>query len=161
MKKYVTINRKEKTANILLLNIFLYAKSDFILFDFTMKSLPIIVFHFCCRMLEDSISFQLSILESLKRKKWKFRSRKKNWSAKCQSMTLLALIFKSSIYVIKNGKSKIRKQKLWFLIYSPFTLISTLVFHFHQLHFKNKILSQIANMYDGYRHKITKRLFKK
>ena len=41
MKKCVTINNKEKTANIL--NIFLYTKSDFIVFDFAMKSLPIIV----------------------------------------------------------------------------------------------------------------------
>ena len=37
----VAINSKENTANILLLNIFLYNKSDFIVFDFTKKSLPI------------------------------------------------------------------------------------------------------------------------
>ena len=42
VKKYVAVNNKENTANILLLNIFLYTKSDFIVFDFTMKSLPII-----------------------------------------------------------------------------------------------------------------------
>ena len=46
VKKYVAVNNKENTANILLLNIFLYTKSDFIVFDFTMKSLPIIVFYF-------------------------------------------------------------------------------------------------------------------
>ena len=46
VKKYVTINDKENTANILLLNMFLYTKSDFIVFDFTMKLLPIIVFYF-------------------------------------------------------------------------------------------------------------------
>ena len=46
MKKYVTTNNKKNAANILLLNIFLYSKSDFIVFDFTMKSLPIIVFYF-------------------------------------------------------------------------------------------------------------------
>ena len=44
--KNVTINNKGNTANILLLNILLYAKSDFIIFDFTKKSLPIIVFYF-------------------------------------------------------------------------------------------------------------------
>ena len=45
VKKYVTINNKENT--VLLLNIFLYTKSDFIVFDFTMKWLPIVVFYFC------------------------------------------------------------------------------------------------------------------
>ena len=45
-------------------------------------------------------------------------------------------------------------------IYSSFTLISTLIFHFHHLHFKNKILSRIANIYDDYWHKLTKK-FKK
>ena len=69
MKKYVTINNKENTANILLLNIFLYTKSDFIVFDFTKKSLPIIVFYFRWRMLEDSLTFQLSSLAPLKGKK--------------------------------------------------------------------------------------------
>ena len=44
--KNVTTNNKENTANILLLNIFLYTKSDFIVFDFAKKSLPIIVFLF-------------------------------------------------------------------------------------------------------------------
>ena len=77
MKKYVTINDKENTANILLLNIFLYTKSDFIVFDFTKKSLPIIVFYFRWRMLEDSLTFQLSSLAPLKEKKWKLRSLKK------------------------------------------------------------------------------------
>ena len=59
MKKYVAVNNKENTANILLLNIFLYTKSDFIVFDFTMKLLPIIVFYFGWRMLENSLTFQL------------------------------------------------------------------------------------------------------
>ena len=36
-----------------------------------------------------------------------------------QSMTLLALIFKSSVYVIKIVKTKIRKQKLQLLLYIP------------------------------------------
>ena len=43
VKKYVTINDKENTANILLSNIFLYTISDFSVFDFPMKSLPVIV----------------------------------------------------------------------------------------------------------------------
>ena len=45
--------------------------------------------------------------------------RKKERSAKRQSMTLLALILKSSMYVLKIVKTKIRKQKLWFLLYIP------------------------------------------
>ena len=77
MKKYVTINNKENTANILLLNIFLYTKSDFIVFDFTRKSLPIIGFYFRWGMLEDSLTFQLSNLAPLKGKKRKLRSPKK------------------------------------------------------------------------------------
>ena len=44
--KNVAIDNKENTANILLLNIFLYAKFDLIVFDFTKKSLSIIVFNF-------------------------------------------------------------------------------------------------------------------
>ena len=75
--KNVTINNKENTANILLLNLFLYTKSDFIVFDFTMKSLPIIVLYFRCRMLEDSLTFQLSSVASLKEKQRKLRSLKK------------------------------------------------------------------------------------
>ena len=71
---------------------------------------------------------------------------KKDRLAKCQSMTLLALIFKSCIYVMKIVKTKIVLP----FIYSSFTLISTLVFHFYQLHFKNKILSRITNIYDSY-----------
>ena len=162
MKKYVTINNKENTANILLLNIFLYTKSDFIVFDFTKKSLPIIVFYFRWRMLEDSLTFQLSSLASLKGEKMKSLKKRKVRSAKCQSMTLLALIFKSSMYVIKIVKNKNSKTKIVVpFIYSSFTLISTLIFHFQQLHFKNKILSRIANIYDGYWHKLTKKLFKK
>ena len=150
--KNVTINNKENTANILLLNLFLYTKSDFIVFDFTMKSLPIIVLYFRCRMLEDSLTFQLSSVASLKEKQRKLRSlKKKKRSAKCQSMTLLALIFTSSLCVIKIVKNKNSKTKIVVpFIYSSFMLISTLIFHFHQKHFKNKILSQIANTYDGY-----------
>ena len=72
---------------------------------------------------------------------------KKDRSAKCHSMTLLALIFKSFMYVIRIVKNKNSKTKIVVpFIYSSFTLI----FHFHQLHFKNKILSPVANIYDGY-----------
>ena len=46
-------------------------------------------------------------------------------------------------------------------MYVFFNLISTLIFHFYHLHFKNKILSRIANIYDGYWHKFTKKLLKK
>ena len=117
--------KKENTANILLLNIFLYTKSDFIVFDFTMKSLPIIIFYFRWRMLEDNLTFQLFSRALLKGKKWKLRpSKKKDRSAKCLSMTLWALIFKSSMYVIKIVKTKIRKQKCGsfyvFLLYFNF-----------------------------------------
>ena len=99
-------------------------------------------------MLEDSLIFQLSILAPLKGKKNEnLDAPKKERSAKCQSMTLLALIFKSSMYVIKIVKNKNSKTKIVVtFIYSSFTLL----FHFHQLHFKNKILSRIANIYDGY-----------
>ena len=121
VKKYVTINNKEKTANILLLNIFLSTKSDFLVFDFAMKSLLIISFYFRWRMLEDSLTFQLSCLVHLKGKKiWKLRPpKKKDRLAKYQSMTLLALLIKSCMYVIKIVKTKLRKQKLWFLLYIP------------------------------------------
>ena len=50
---------------------FLYTKSDFIISDFKMKSLPIIVFYFRWKMLEDSITFQLSSLTTLKGEKIK------------------------------------------------------------------------------------------
>ena len=126
MNKYVTINNKENTANILLLNIFLYTKSDFIVFDFTMKSPPIIVFYFRWRILEDSLTFQLSSLAPSKGEKMKtLIPEKKDQSAKCQSMTLLALIFKSSmlIKVVKNKNSKTKIVVSF--IYSSFTLIST------------------------------------
>ena len=98
-------------------------------------------------MLEDSLTFQLSSLAPSKKKKNEnLDSRKKDQLAKCQSMTLLTLIFKSSMYVMK-----IVKTKIWGpFIYPSFTLISTLIFHFHQLHFKNKILSRITNIYDSY-----------
>ena len=99
---------------------FLYTKSDFIVSDFTMKSLLAIAFYIRWRMLEDSLAFQLSSLAPLKRKKWKLRSlKKKDRLKKCQWMALLALIFKLSIYVIKIMKTKIRKQELWFLLYIP------------------------------------------
>ena len=110
MKKYVTINNKENTASILLLNILLYSKSDFIVFDFTMKSLPIIVSYFRWRM-EYSLTFQLCSLAPLKeKKKENLDPRKKYRLAKCQSMTLLALIFKSSVYVMKIVKKKVENK---------------------------------------------------
>ena len=71
-------------------------------------------------MLEDSLTFQLSSLAPLKGKKNEnLDPPKKERLAKCQSMTLLALLFKSSMYVMKIVKTKIRKQKLWFLLYIP------------------------------------------
>ena len=57
---YVTINNKENTANILLLIVFPYTRSHFIVFHLTMNSLPIIVFYFRWRMLED---WGLGVLE--------------------------------------------------------------------------------------------------
>ena len=76
---------------------------------------------------------------------------KKDRSAKCQSMTLLTLIAESSMYVKKIVKNRNSKTKIVVpLIYSSFALIPTLIFHFQQLHFKSKILSRIANIYDGY-----------
>ena len=45
---------------------FLYTKSDLIVFDLKMKSLPIIVFYVDWRMVEDSLTFQLSSLAPLK-----------------------------------------------------------------------------------------------
>ena len=71
VKKYVTINDKKNTANILLLNIFIYTKYDIIVFDFTVNSLLITVFYFCVRMLEDSLSFQLSSLARKRKRKRK------------------------------------------------------------------------------------------
>ena len=54
-------------------------------------------------MLEDSLIFQLFILAPLKGKKNEnLDAPKKERSAKCQSMTLLALIFKLSVYVKQN-----------------------------------------------------------
>ena len=52
----------------------------------------------------------------------------------------------------KNSKAKIVVP----FICSSFTLISTLIFHFHQLHLKNKTLSRITDMHDSYWHKLTK-----
>ena len=77
-------------------------------------------------------------------------------------MTLLALIFKLSMNVTKIVKDKTWKTKIAIaFIYSSITLISTLIFHFQQLHFKNYILSWISNIYGGYWHRLTKKLFKK
>ena len=119
VKKYVAVNNRENTANILLLNIFLYTNSDSIVFDFTMKLLPIIGSYFCWRML-DSLPFHLSSLTPIKGKQNEnLDPRKKDRLAKCQSMTLLASNFKSSMYVMIIVKTKIWKQKLWFLLYVP------------------------------------------
>ena len=52
---------------------FLYTKSDFIVFDFTMKSLPLKVFYFRWRMLENSLTFLLSSLAHLKGEKLKIQ----------------------------------------------------------------------------------------
>ena len=72
-----------------------------------MKSLPIIVFYFHQRMTEDSLTFQLSSLVPFKgEKNENLDPRKKDQSAKCQSMMLLALIFKSSMFVTKIVKNK-------------------------------------------------------
>ena len=46
-------------------------------------------------------------------------------------------------------------------MYVFFNLISTLTFRFYHLHFKSKIVSQIANIYDGYWYKFTKKWLKK
>ena len=72
-------------------------------------------------MLEDSLTFQLFSLAPLKGKKKNenLDPRKKDRLAKCQSMTLVASIFKSSMYVMKIVKTKVPKQKLWFLLYVP------------------------------------------
>ena len=51
---------------------------------------------------------------------------KKDRSAKCQAMTLLALIFKSSMYVIKIVKNKYSKTK----IVVPFTYSIYFNFYF-------------------------------
>ena len=131
MKKHVTINNKENTANILLLNIFLYTKSDFIVFDFTMKSLPIIVFYFRWRMLEDSLSFQLSSLAPLNGKKINLDPPTKRAISKMSINDVISVNF----YIAHICKTKIAVA----FIYSSFTLIFTLIFHFHHLHFKNKI----------------------
>ena len=53
------------------------------------------------------------------------------------------------MYVIKIVKNKNLKTKIVVpFIHCPFTLISTLAFHFQQLHFNNKILLRIAYIYD-------------
>ena len=66
------------------------------------------------------------------------------------------------MYIIKIVKNKNSKAKIVLpFIYCPFTLISTLIFDFQQLHFNNKILSRIAYRYYGYWHKFNKKLFQK
>ena len=65
-KKYVTINIKENTASTLHSIIFLHTQSHFIVFDFAIKTLLIIVFYFRWRMLVDSLIFELSNLSPLK-----------------------------------------------------------------------------------------------
>ena len=56
----------------------------------------------------DSLTFQLSSLTPLKGKQNEnLDPRKKGRLAKCQSMALLASIFKSSMYVMKIVKTKI------------------------------------------------------
>ena len=111
VKKYVTINNKENTASILLLNILLYTKSDFIVFDFAMKSLPIIVSYFRWRM-EYSLTFQLCSLAPSKEKKENenLDPRKKYRLAKCQSMTLLALFLNRLCMSWKLWKQKVENK---------------------------------------------------
>ena len=67
MKKYVTINNKENTANVLLSIIFLHTKSHFFVFDFK-KSL--LMFYSRWRLLENSLNSQLSSVAPLKGKKY-------------------------------------------------------------------------------------------
>ena len=126
VKKLVTINKKENTANILLSITFLHTQSHFIVLHFTMKSLPIIVFSLRWRMLEDSFSFELSSLVPWKGKD-KF-PKKRAISKRHQSITLLgALIFRSSMFVLKIGK-KIWKTKIVVLfIYSSYILLYILL----------------------------------
>ena len=75
-------------------------------------------------MLEDSLIFELSSLAPLKgTKNENLDPRKKSNQQKRQSVTLLSLILKLSgvdfKIVLKIVKTKIRKQKLWFLLYIP------------------------------------------
>ena len=153
VKKYFTINNKENTVNVILLIIFLYTQSHFIVFDFTMKSLPIIVFYFCWRMLQDSLTFELSSLSTLKRKKNEnLDPRKKGRSAKRQSMTLLAL--KSSMYVLKIVKTKI----VFPFIFPPVYFNFYVNFPFPSIAFQKQ--SFVANSKHIW-HKLTKKLSKK
>ena len=78
VKKYVTINNKENTTSTLLSIMFLHTRSYFIVFDFTMKSLAIIVFYFCWRMLVDTLTFELSNLAPLKGKNENLDPQKKS-----------------------------------------------------------------------------------
>ena len=83
-------------------------------------------------MLQDSLTFKLSSLAPLKRKKNEnLDPRKKERSAKCKSKTLLALILKSSMYVLKIVKTKIVVP----FIYSSFTVVN---FPFPSITFQNQ-----------------------
>ena len=62
-------------------------------------------------------------------------------------MTLLALILKSSMYVLKIVKTKIRKQKLWFLLYIP-----PLYFHFYVSFRFSSITFQKQNFVTNNKH---------
>ena len=65
-------------------------------------------------------------------------------------MTLLALIFKCSMYIIKAVKTKTRKQKLWFLLYiPPFNFYFN--FPFLSITFqKENLFMNSKHIYDGY-----------
>ena len=125
VKKYVTKNDKESTANILLSIILLHTQSQFIAFDFAIKSLPIIVFYFHWRMVDDSLTFELSSLAPWKLNEKKNENIRKNnektaIKEKRQWITLLgALIFKWSMYILKNVITETAEQKLCFLYISP------------------------------------------
>ena len=124
VKKYVTINNKENTAITLLSIIFLHARSHFIVFDFAMKSLPIIVFYFRWRMLVDSLIFKLTGIAPLKWRKWKVRSlKKKRAISKTSINDFVSVNFQIVYNILKIVKPKIRKQKLLlFLLYNTMIL---------------------------------------
>ena len=123
MKKYVTTTNKENTANILLLIIFLYTQSHFIVFDFTMNSLPVIVFYFRWRMLEDSLTFELSSLAPLKGKNEKLRPSKKRVISKTSIYDVISVNFKIVYVCTKNCENKNSKTKIVVpFIYSSFIL---------------------------------------
>ena len=116
VKIYVTINNKENTASTLLSIIFLQTRSHFIVFDFTMKSLQIVVFYFRWWMLVDSLTFKVSSLPPWKKKKWKLRSLKKRAISKTSINDVVSVNFQIVYKALKIVKTKIRKQKLWFLL---------------------------------------------